>query len=133
MFCKHHPIIAKTAILFLQNDDVVKVNGLKPQCFLHKKAPICCRWYKGRHYAHSTMPLYPISSQRFLNKMLFFFNALYCSSFVFSSVQKHTSLVPRPHSEKGLVTLAIILVCAVSAVFVSSRGITFVHYQLLNS
>ena len=34
---------------------------------------------------------------------------------------------------KGLVTLAKILVCAVSAVFVWSRGIMFVYYQLLSS
>ena len=32
-----------------------------------------------------------------------------------------------------MVTLVKIPVCAVSAVFVGSRGITFVHYQLLNS
>ena len=32
-----------------------------------------------------------------------------------------------------MVALAKIPVCAVSAVFVWSRGITFVHYQLLNS
>ena len=35
-------------------------------------------------------------------------------------------------SEKGLVSLAKIPVCAVSAVFVWSRGITFVHYQTLH-
>ena len=43
------------------------------------------------------------------------------------------SLVPRPHPknwERGLVSLAKISVCAVSAVFVWGRGITFVHYQL---
>ena len=44
------------------------------------------------------------------------------------------SLVPRPHPknwERGLVSLAKISVCAaVSAVFVWSRGITFVRYQL---
>ena len=45
------------------------------------------------------------------------------------------SLVPRAHPknrERGLVTLAKIPVCAVSAVFIWRRGITFVHYQLLN-
>ena len=45
------------------------------------------------------------------------------------------SLVPRSHPKSGKrpgVTCKI-PVCAVSAVFVWSRGITFVHYQLLNS
>ena len=41
---------------------------------------------------------------------------------------------PPPNNwERGLVTLAKIPVCAVSAVFIWSRGIMFVHYQLLNS
>ena len=45
----------------------------------------------------------------------------------------HTYLVPRPHQknwEKGLITLAKIPVYAVSAVFIWSRQITFVRYQL---
>ena len=46
------------------------------------------------------------------------------------------SPVPKPRpkiGKRGLVTLAKIPVCVVSAVFVWSRGITFVYYQLLNS
>ena len=38
-----------------------------------------------------------------------------------------------PAQKSGKVLLAKIPVCAVSAVFIWSRGITFVHYQLLNS
>ena len=47
-----------------------------------------------------------------------------------------SSLIPRPYPknrEKGLVTLAKIPVCPVSGVFIWSREITFIHYQLLNS
>ena len=40
---------------------------------------------------------------------------------------------PAQNREKGLDTLAKIPVYAVSAVFFWSAGITFVHYQLLNS
>ena len=41
-----------------------------------------------------------------------------------------TQLGPAQKWEKGLVTLAKIPICAVSALFVWSRGITFVHCQL---
>ena len=37
---------------------------------------------------------------------------------------------PPKNRERGLVLLAKISVCAVSAVFVWNRGITFVHCQL---
>ena len=53
----------------------------------------------------------------------------------FSAVGSYLVSSPGPTQnwERGLVLLAKIPVCAVSAVFVWSRGITFVHYQLLNS
>ena len=49
-----------------------------------------------------------------------------------SQWQRYDGLIPRPHpkiGERGLVSLA--KVCAVSVVFVWSRGITFVHNILL--
>ena len=43
-----------------------------------------------------------------------------------------SSLGPAQRWEKGLVTLVKIPLCAVSAVFVWSRGITLVHCQLVH-
>ena len=117
------------------NDDIVKVNCLNPQSHqavsFTRKNP-----YKvGRHYAHSTMPLYPINSQRFLNKTFVFL--MLCTALVLYSRLCKSILASSPGPtqklEKGLVTLAKIPIFAVSAVFIWSRGIMFVHYQSLNS
>ena len=77
-------------------------------------------------------------------------NSLPVYMYVHACLQNHNNVgetirdkylqVPRPQAlpknwEKGLVTLPIFPVpeCALSAVSVWSRGITFVHYQLLHS